>query len=137
MRKLLPMFALILLCAPLAVAQDEYNKFEVFAGYSHNRVDVGPIEDQGGNVDFNDIFDERERYNGFEVSVTGNVSRYVGVRFDYSYHQRSVEFGVDNSTARLHNFLAGVQFKDNLKGGRKFKPFGHILAGVARYAVDL
>jgi len=30
-----------------------------------------------------------------------------------------------------------VQFKDNLKEGRKFKPFGHILASVARYAVDL
>jgi len=72
------MFALILLCAPFAVAQDEYNKFEVFAGYSHNRVDVGTIEDRGGDVDFNDIFDEREGYNGFEVSMTGNVSRYVG-----------------------------------------------------------
>ena len=138
MKKLLMLGALCA-CGALpahAQATRDYNKVEVFAGYSHNRVDVGPVEDVDDDAELNDIFDEREGYHGFNVSVTGNLNRYVGLKFDYSYHQRSIEFGADNTTARLHNILGGVQVKDNSRD-RRFKPFGHALVGIARYAVDL
>jgi hypothetical protein len=44
-----------------SMAQD-YRRFEIFGGYSHNRVDVGPVEDfdPDDDLEFNDIFDERE-----------------------------------------------------------------------------
>jgi hypothetical protein len=132
------MAALLVACfAPAAFAQtgDDYNKVEFFGGYSHNRVDTG-IDDN--DPDLGDIFDEREGFNGFNASITGNVSRYVGLKFDYSYHQRDIEFGADNTNFRLHNFLGGVQFKDNTKDSEKVvKPFAHILAGAARASVDL
>ena len=35
---------MIMACAVQSMAQD-YRRFEIFAGYSHNRVDVGPVED--------------------------------------------------------------------------------------------
>lgn len=128
---------LSLLCSSVAVGQD-YRRFEVFGGYSHNRVDVGPVEDfdPGDDLEFDDIFDEREGFNGFNASVVGNFHRLWGAKFDYSYHQKSFGFAGDNTTIRIHNFLGGVQIKDNSTEGT-LKPFAHALVGVARTAADL
>ena len=116
----------------------DYRRFEFFAGYSHNRVDVGPVEDFDPNDDleFNDIFDEREGFNGVNLSVAGNFSRYLGAKFDYSYHQKRFEFAGDHTTIRLHNFLGGIQVKDNAPEGT-WKPFAHALVGVGRTSADL
>ena len=126
------------ICAPAVMGQSDYRRFELFAGYSHNRVDVGSVEDFDPNDDLeiSDIFDEREGFNGFNASVVGNFSRYWGAKFDYSYHQKSFGFGADNATIRLHNFLGGIQIKDNAPEGT-FKPFAHALVGLGRTAADL
>jgi Outer membrane protein beta-barrel domain len=126
-----------MLCASAAMAQD-YRRFELFAGYSHNRVDVGPVEDfdPTDDLELNDIFDEREGFHGFNASVVGNFSRYFGAKFDYSYHQKSFGFAGDNTTVRLHNILGGIQVKDNAPEGT-FKPFAHALVGVGRTSADL
>jgi len=127
-----------LLWTSTAMGQDDYKRFEFFVGYSHNRVDVGPVEDfdPEDDLEFSDVFDEREGFNGFNASVVGNFSRYVGVKFDYSYHQKSFDFGPDNTTIRLHNILGGIQIKDNSSEGT-FKPFAHALVGVGRTSADL
>src|SRR5215213_6104897 len=127
-----------LMFSTVAMGQSDYRKFELFAGYSHNRVDVGPVEDfdPQDDLEFSDIFDEREGFNGFEASVTGNFHRYFGAKFDYSYHQKSFSSGGDNTTIRIHNFLGGIQVKDNSTEGT-FKPFAHALIGVGRTAADL
>ena len=107
---------------------DEYNKNEVFIGYSNQQVGVN--------------FDA-QTYNGFEGSYTRNFTRYVGIRGDVSaaYNNNTFttsslynvnvisDFRVETSQS-LYNFLGGVQVKDNAKKG-KLKPFGHALAGVA------
>ncbi|HEU4714012.1 MAG TPA: hypothetical protein VFS76_20770 [Pyrinomonadaceae bacterium] len=61
-----------------ALGQSDYRRLEIFGGFSHNRVDVGPVEDfdPGDDIEFNDIFDEREGFNGFNASITGNFHRY-------------------------------------------------------------
>jgi len=121
------------ICTTTAMGQDpDRRRFELFLGYSHNRVDVGPVEDfdPGDDIEFDDIFDEREGFNGFNASVVGNFSRYLGAKFDYSYHQKSFGFGADNTTVRLHNILGGIQVKDNSTEGT-FKPFAHALIGGA------
>lgn len=125
-------------CAVQSMAQTDYRRFELFAGYSHNRVDVGPVEDfdPGDDVEFDDVFDEREGFNGVNVSAVGNFHRYWGAKFDYSYHQKSFNFGADNTTIRLHNILGGVQVKDNSTDAT-LKPFAHALFGVGRTAADL
>jgi hypothetical protein len=131
---------LILSAAPVFAQGTDYNKYEFYVGYSHNRVDVGAVEDIGDDDpdfdDLNDIFNERQGFHGFNASVTGNLTRYVGLKFDYSYHQKSIGNEVDNTTARLHNFVGGIQIKDNSKA-TKIKPFAHALFGFARYALDL
>lgn len=139
MRKIFLMALLVACAAPAALAQSDYNKYDIYAGYSHNRVDVG-IDD--GDTDPDDIIDEREGFHGFEVAVKGNVHRYVGIKGDYAFHRRSFDFSdlVDdfNVDATAHTFLGGVEFKDNAKE-TKVKPFAHVLAGVtnARFNVDV
>jgi hypothetical protein len=124
---------LMIACASIAAAQSaDYKKFEVFAGYSHNRVDTGIGADDD---DIDDFLDEREGFHGFNVSATGNVTRYIGFKFDVSGHfkSRSVPFGTIASAAdidsQIYNFLGGVQLKDN-STDVTFKPFAHALVGL-------
>src|SRR6185503_19221536 len=127
-----------LTCVNQTPGQD-YRRFELYGGFSHNRVDVGPVEDfdPSDDLEFDDIFDEREGFNGFEVSVTGNFHRYWGAKFDYSYHQKSFNVaGFDETKIRIHNILGGIQIKDNSTEGT-LKPFAHALVGVGRTAADL
>jgi opacity protein-like surface antigen len=128
MRKLF-MAALLVACtAPLAFAQTagDYNKYDFGVLYSHNRVDTG-FDDPTQN-----FFTEREGFNGVEVFVKGNVSRYVGVVGDYSFHRKTfgdtvgatpVDVDVD-----LHTLMGGAEFKDN-STETKVKPFARVLAG--------
>jgi len=140
MRKLLLLASLILACAPLSFAQgtDEYNKVEFYGGYTHNRVDTGINDD---DPDFDDIIDEREGFNGFEASVTGNVHKYVGLKFDVSGAYRSDNFTIGTTTgdvdSSIYNFLGGVQLKDNRKEGGMVRPFAHFLAGAAHQKINV
>ena len=120
---------LILACASIAVAQSDYKKFEFFGGYSHNRFDTGGGDD---DPELGDIINEREGFHGFETSVTGNLSRYFGVKFDFSGHfkGRNIPAGIDIDS-RVFNFLGGIQIKDNATEGT-FKPFAHALVGAAQ-----
>lgn len=124
---------MIIFCSSIAAAQDDYKKFELFAGYSHNRVDTGIGDD---DPSLRDIIGEREGFHGFNTSITGNVSRYVGLKFDVSGHYKNQTFPLFTITravdvdSRLYNFLGGVQIKDNSLE-KTFKPFAHALAGVA------
>jgi opacity protein-like surface antigen len=132
MRKLLLLTALILACAATSFAQstDDYNKIEFYGGFSHNRVDSG-TNDQS----LRDIIGNRRGFNGFDTSITGNISRYFGLKGDFTAHFKSDSFtdtGITvNTRERIYNVLGGVQVKDNSKEAR-FKPFAHALAGVAR-----
>jgi hypothetical protein len=136
MRKLFMAALLIAATAPFTFAQTDYNKVDVGVLFSHNRVDTG-FDDPNQN-----FISEREGFNGVEAFVKGNVSRYVGLKGSYSFHRKSFE--IDGGTpatsfdvdADLHQFLGGVEFKDNAKE-TKVKPFAHVLAGVAHARADV
>ena len=120
---------MIVAWASLAAAQsDDYKKYEFFAGYSFNQV--------GNDIDDDDVINEPEGFKGFNTSITGNVSRYFGLKFDFSGHFKSqtspfgpLANGIDIDS-RLYNFLGGVQVKDN-SSESTFKPFAHALVGAA------
>jgi hypothetical protein len=88
------------------------------------------------------FFCARRNFNGFEASTTGNVGRYVGIKGDVTGHWKKTSY-LDNFTPpganqtlandeKFWNLLGGVQFKDNSRS-KRVKPFGHVLAGFARY----
>ena len=138
MRRLMCLAMLIAACASVSLAQsDDYNKYDIFVGYSHNRVDTG-IGDDDPQLD--DVFDEREGFHGFNASITGNISRYIGLKGDLSGHWKKKTFPVGTTASveldsSLWNFLGGVQIKDNSKETR-FKPFAHALVGGAHAKVN-
>jgi hypothetical protein len=123
---------LILACASVAAAQsDNYKRWEIFGGFSHNRIDIRDTD-----PDFDDFIDDYEGFNGFNTSVTANFAPGLGFKFDVSGHYKSrtlpvfsIQNGLDINSS-VYNFLGGVQYKDNSSEGT-FKPFAHGLIGVA------
>lgn len=118
----------ILACASLAAAQtDDYKKLEFFGGYSYHAIN--------NNLDEDDLIGDPEQFRGFDTSITGNVSRFFGLKFDFSGHfkRRPIPFGpLFNGLdvhSRRYNFLGGVQIKDNSSSDKVFKPFVHALVG--------
>lgn len=116
----------------------DYKKSEFYIGYSNGQVDTG-LDSGDSTVDF---FRDRENFNGVNVSGVYNVSRYIGIKGDFSATYNSNRFtgeaggiggpitiSVKNDNS-LYNFLGGVQIKDNNRDGR-FKPFVHALVGGA------
>src|ERR1043165_8273282 len=113
MRKLF-FAALIIACAaPFAAAQTassgDYHKYDIYGGFSHDRVDFGG---------------DREGFNGVEAAVTRNFSRYFGVKGDYSFHHKNIS----GDSIDLHTLTGGVEFKDTAPD-TKIKPFAHALVG--------
>jgi opacity protein-like surface antigen len=148
--------------ATFAQAADDYNKVEVYAGYSLGRfktnLDSASFTSGGGTQTFTNLcstttgdmigpnfqkfFCERRSFNGLDASLTYNVSKYLGLKGDFTVHSKSQAFvdkftppGVTQTVSnkeRLYNLLGGVQLKNNSKTA-SFKPFAHALVGVARY----
>ncbi|HJQ22816.1 MAG TPA: hypothetical protein VKA60_02795 [Blastocatellia bacterium] len=147
-----------------AAAQD-YHRIEVFGGYSLARTEsnitrmtfTSPGSGSGSFTDLcsqatgemlgqnsQKFFCERRNLHGFDGSVALNLSRYFGVKADFTGHYRSESFvdvfptPVGNATQtirvreHLHQFLFGLQVKDNGVNAR-WKPFAHALLGAARY----
>jgi hypothetical protein len=123
------LFLLIVLAAVLnlnvaAQSADEYNKVEVFGGFSYSRTD----ENLG-------VLGRDQNRPGFAASVAGNFSRYVGAKFEVSGHYGRET--TNRNAVRLeekssqYNFLGGVQVKDNGSQARA-RPFAHALVGAAR-----
>lgn len=117
---------MVVASASIAAAQDDYKKFEFFGGYSHNRVNTDSLTDNEG-------------FHGFETAATANLSRYFGLKGDFSAHfkDRSIPlFSIQGAPgsleidSQLYNFLGGVQLKDNSTEST-FKPFAHALVGGA------
>lgn len=162
MRKLLLTAALFAAFAPATFAQnsDDYHKVEGYGGYSYGRFDpnsgtqfvtegsdvfsLEPCTAEGADFlgsNLQRIFCERRSFQGFDASVTYNLTRYVGIKGNVTGHFKNdtTVDRFDNGTRtdtnrfedRTYNFLAGIQLKDNSKK-TKIKPFAHALAGFAR-----
>jgi hypothetical protein len=103
---------------------------EVYVGYSGTVARVLP----GG------FAGEKRVHHGAQTSVAANVSRFVGIKGDFSvgYSDHKEGFAVigrvTTTTRRtvIYNILGGVQFKDN-ESDAAVQPFGHALVGVGIY----
>lgn len=140
MKKLIFALILTVVSGVMAFGQTagDYKKTEFFVGYSNGQIDTG--FDSGGSV--NNFLEDRANFHGFNASAVYNVSRYIGIKADVSgtYNKTRFSFPVTTGTTTqtvsfdtnnsLHNFLGGVQLKDNGSTSR-FKPFAHALVGVA------
>lgn len=107
-------------------SNNEYKKNEFYVGYSQQR----------GSSD-------EAKLNGFETSAVHNVSRYVGLKANFtagfanpknlSYYSSTPTPGLYTAEAKIQNYAVGggVQFKDNSLSGSRLKPFAHGLVGAS------
>lgn len=139
MKRLVTLATLILVCTTAALAQDEYKKYEFFAGYSALYLDNLAGDTSSPAID--DVLGEKQTLRGFNLAAGYNFHKYIGAKFDYSLHLREDEFtrplGSGTIDSTLQNFLGGIQVKDNSTDGPRFKPFGHALFGIAVQKVDV
>jgi len=117
---------------PTQPTTKSFRRGEVYVGYSGT---VAPVSAGGGFAGI-----EKKVHHGAQTSVTFNVSRFVGIKGDFSvgYSDRREGFAVigrvTTATRRtvIYNILGGVQFKDN-ESDAVVQPFGHALVGVGIY----
>jgi hypothetical protein len=130
---IIAMIILAIIITTPAQEKEEYSKWEFYGGYSSLRTEkasvVGDQSTQGVG--------QNTEQRGFEFSVTRNLNRYLGLKFDYSRNSRAEQLSlpglggvpVDLTTTFNSNLYAGgVQFKDNAAKS-KIKPFAHVLFG--------
>jgi hypothetical protein len=147
----------------VAQGSNDYHKVDIYGGYSMghftSNIRQATFTSSGGSQVFSNLcsqatgemlgpnsqkfFCARRNFNGFDAAVTGNVSRYIGITGNVTGHWKKTSY-LDNFTPpgvnqtlsndeKLWNFLGGLQFKDNSRS-KRVKPFGHVLAGLARYS---
>jgi opacity protein-like surface antigen len=109
---------------------EEHPWVEIFSGFSYARANFAGAG-------------QRNNFYGWEVSLTTNVNRWLGVEYDFAGHSSSANaqlptltgacppfcvtsFSVNTTT---HEFLVGPRF--SFRGSRT-TPFAHILLGAAR-----
>lgn len=110
MRKTILICMLILASCLFAVAQDNYNKAEVFGGYQWTSVD-----DLGSGVG-------RQNFNGFNGAVSGFFNKNLGITADFSGNFKTVD-GVD---AKIYTYTFGPTLRMPMD---KATPFVHALFG--------
>lgn len=105
----------LLLLPMAALAQPEFPRAEVFAGYSYFRANP-----DGLNL------------NGWNGSVTGNINHWLGVEGDFSGHYGSPRvfgFSVPFVDINSHTIMVGPRVA--YRSG-SITPFAHFLVGAAR-----
>src|SRR5437588_3248111 len=143
MKKHLLVTLFFLVSASMSYAQgsDDYHKIEAYGGFSTNHVESnlnqGSFTSGGATQTFTNLcstatgeeigpnsqkfFCTRRNFNGFDGSITFNVSRYVGLKANVTGHFKSQSYldrfnppGVAQTLLnheRLYQFLGGVQLK--------------------------
>jgi opacity protein-like surface antigen len=97
------------------MAQTEYPPVEIFGGYSYLRVNP-----DGLNL------------NGWNASVTGNITDWFGIEGDFSGHYghpRDVFGSISDIKIDHHTFMVGPKLA--YRAG-SITPFAHFLIGTAR-----
>jgi len=112
MRKLLVLVPLLFV---VTLAAQDYPKAEVFGGYQFTHL--------GNGADVN--------LNGWNASVTGNLTKVFGVTGDFSGSYKTIS-GV---SAHVYTYAGGPVVSLNRDG--KINPFVHALFGGARFGASL
>ena len=145
MRKLLLLFAIVLVCAPAGFAQSDYSNWEFFIGYAHERANNGAdrLDVRGRAINPNgstrrvDLISERIPYNGVTTELVANVTPHVGLVTNFAATFANTDFVDALSGQRFrarvsrYTLLFGPRY--NWRNSSPFLPYAHALFGVARY----
>lgn len=148
MRKLLLLFAILLVCAPAGFAQSDYSNWEFVIGYAHERGNSGAdrLDRRGLAVNSNgttsrvDFVSGRIPFNGVTSEVVANVTPRIGLVGNFSATFVNTDFLDVLSGRSFHarvsryTLLGGPRF--NWRNSSPFIPYAHAFFGVARYQAN-
>jgi opacity protein-like surface antigen len=148
MRKLLLLFAIILIAAPAGFAQRDYSDWEFFIGYAHERANNGAdrLDAKGRAINANgstspvDFRSERIPFNGVTGEVVANVHENIGLVANFAVTFANTDFADRLSGRRFHaritryTMLFGPRY--NFRTESPFLPFVPALFGAVRYNAD-
>lgn len=133
-----------LICAPAALAQNDYSRYEFYVGYAYQRAENNAATfDKNGRSAFNGstvlFSNEQENYNGFTAEFNQNITRHVGIVTSFTGTFNNDGY-LDTRTGRI--FGGSAQRYDLLFGPRynfrtdNVTPFVHALAGFTHMRVN-
>ena len=145
MRKLLLLFAILLVSAPAGFAQSDYSNWEFVIGYAHERANNGAdrLDIRGRSISSTgatssvDLVSRRVPYNGVNGEVVANVHRNIGLVADFTVTFANTNF-VDSLSgrsfdAKLWRYTALFGPRFNWRNSSPFIPYAHALFGATRY----
>lgn len=115
------------LLLPWTLAAQDVPKVEIFGGYSYFRMPNDIF------LDTDHLTTEEASLNGWNVTVTGNLNRWLGVEFDFGGYSDTVKTrntrygGTDTTSIDIRNYLFGPRL--SYRGDPRFMPFVHALFG--------
>ena len=144
MRKLLLLFAILLVCAPAGFAQSDYSHWEFFIGYAHERANNGAdrLDARGVAINPNgstqrvDFVSKRIPYNGVSGELVANVTPHIGLVTNVAVTYANTDFLDALSGRSFHarvtryTLLFGPRY--NFRNSSPFIPYAHALFGLAR-----
>jgi len=124
MRKILLIALLLMFCGVVAVAQDDYHKFELGGGWNYLHYA------SGGGVSGNL---SESSTSGLFIDGTYYFKKWVGLTMEFSLNQKTFPIGELSRTAAFDTNLYDITWGPRFKGhyGR-VEPFGHGLLGFSR-----
>ena len=145
MRKLLLLFAILLVCAPAGFAQSDYSNWEFFIGYAHeranngaDRLDVrGRAVNPSGSTRRVDFVSDRIPYNGISTEVVANVTPHIGLVTNFAATFANTDFldtlNGQSFHARVSRYTLLFGPRYNFRNSSPFIPYAHALFGLTRY----
>jgi hypothetical protein len=127
------LFVLFVLFATPCVAQ-ERREWEIFGGYSFERSDVREYYKSTPA-----IYTFRNQYanlNGWDVSVTENINRWLGGTLDVSGHYKTPKLLGTPNQEQMYSILYGPRFSFPTRFPRSV-PFVHVLIGAIHSSVKV
>ncbi|MFI5174590.1 MAG: outer membrane protein [Terriglobia bacterium] len=147
MRKLFLFWVFFFSLSVVVIAQ-EVPRLEIFGGYSHFQAPSGSFSRQIGGTSASIL--DKANVNGWEASVTGNASRWLGIEGDFGGYYGRVTTQVvifhvtpsgvtstpfnDTAKVRYHSYLLGPRL--SYRSDERFTPFVHALFGGIRQTLD-
>ena len=121
MRRICFVLAFCAGCADSVFAQSDYAKHEL-----GGTVSVAGADTKGA---FNND-KSRDGLYGFSIQSAYNISRFWGLKGEFSYFQKQFWPGSVYPTSGLTQIMGGIKLQDNANTTR-YRPFAHALIGVA------
>lgn len=116
-------------CTAVAVRAQDFNKIDVFTGFSYVRAHPANETDEPTVTNVPSPLPNFNMFGG-DGSVAYNFNRFIGGVFDFSGYRTSQESAeYPDWRSNMYTFLAGPRF--SYRSASRFTPFTQILLGAA------